>query len=375
MNERTYTVNITGYASGGEGVARLEDGRVVFVRGAARGDKCEISITSERPRSCNADIESIIHPSEHRILSDCPHYPECGGCDFRHIIYEEELRAKLNRVNNALERIAKATVRAEDIISTGQINGYRNKAVFHIESKEENTIVGFYRENTNDICPIEKCLLLEDEINDALHIIRSNPPCATGSIALRTGGKANSSQVEINLDDVIYEVSQESFFQVNNDAALLLFRRARDYAALLPSENLLDIYCGVGSMTLFIGRDARYALGVESNSIAVDDARNNANRNGIGNVDFICADAMEHDYSGLKPDCIIVDPPRKGLAPAVVKKILEMAPSRIVYVSCDPATLSRDISRLYDYEATKISAVDMFPRTANVECCLLLVRR
>jgi len=195
-------------------------------------------------------------------------------------------------------------------------------------------------------------------------------PC--GEITLRSGRHGLRQPIEEELDGLVFAIS--GFFQVNTGAALLLYRKARDFAALAKSDTLIDMYCGIGSLTLFAGRDAGFALRVEINSDAVKAARDNAMRNGIAHVEFLCADAAECDIRAYNPDCMVVDPPRRGLSSAVISKMLELSPKRIVYVSCDPATLARDLRRLLPYTVKDICVVDMFPRTANVECCCLLVR-
>ena len=359
----TETVTITGYGSGGEGVARLPDGRVVFIRNSARGDLLEVRLTKSQKRSAHAQIVRVITPSPHRITPDCPVYPECGGCDFRHITYEEELAAKLQRVNDALQRIGGLPIRATEILNTGQTEGYRNKVIFH----SDGSALGFYASGSHKVVPIDSCLLLKPDINDALKTL---PP--HGEVTLRSGRNGLGKPLEEELDGLIFKVS--GFFQVNTGAALLLYRKAREYAAMQKSETLVDLYCGVGSLTLFVGRDAGRATGVELDHGSVAAARENARRNRLPHIEFIAADAAEWDCAGLKPDCIIVDPPRKGLSPGAVRKIIELAPKRIVYVSCDPATLARDLRALENYAAKDVCAVDMFPRTANVECCCLLER-
>ena len=359
----THTVTVTGYGSGGEGVARLQDGRVVFIRGAARGDVLAVQLTNERSRSAHAEIAHIVTPSPHRIEPDCPYYPECGGCDFRHITYEEELDAKLRRVNDALRRIGGLSICAEEIIYTGQTGGYRNKAVIHSDGSAR----GFYGPNSRNIIPIEHCLLLKDDLNDAL---RTLPPGR--QVTLRAGRNGLRDPLEEELDGLVFGIS--GFFQVNTGAALLLYQKAREYAAMSKNETLIDMYCGVGSLTLFVGRDAGYALGVELEPGSVKTARKNAWRNGLQHIEFISADAAEFQASDSSFDCVMVDPPRKGLSPGAVRKVLELAPERIVYVSCDPATLARDLRAIEGYEVRKVCAVDMFPRTANVEICCLLSR-
>ena len=391
-----HIVTVKGYGSDGTGVALLEDGKVVFVRNAARGDVLEVRLINQRKRSAEAEIINMLTPSPYRIDPDCPVYPQCGGCDFRHITYEEELDLKLQRVNDAIERIGGQTARANEILNTGQTDGYRNKAVFHSDGNS----LGFYQAGKHKVIAIDRCLLLKDDLNDALGLLREDSPsgisclpredyanetsCSArkrysgfqvcpapdGEITLRSGRNGLNPPLEEQLDGLVFQIS--GFFQVNTGAALLLFRKAREYAALSKNETLIDLYCGVGSLTLFVGRDAGHALGIELDPDAVQAARENAWRNNIYHVEFLCADAAQSIAAAAHPDCIIVDPPRRGLSPGATARIIELSPSRIVYVSCDPATLARDIRRLEGYIVKDITAVDMFPRTANVECCCLL---
>jgi len=319
---------------------------VVFVEGAVRGDICEIIIKKALKRICHAKIERIIKPSEHRIPVDCPVFERCGGCDFRHISYEEELYAKRKKVNNALQRIGGVNIEVEDILTTGKINAYRN----NIQLKTDGKRIGFYSKSSHEIVGIESCLLVNDEMNKKIK---------QGFTKIRT----NSEKI----GDLTFSISPDSFFQVNTEAAFLLYEKAREYAALQPHEFLLDLYCGTGSITLFLGRDAGKALGVELNAEAIKDAKESADLNKISNAEFICADVSALDTSGFAPDCIVADPPRKGLAAEAIRKIEELAPPRIIYISCDPATLARDIKLLQNYKVTRACAVDMFPRTKHVE--------
>jgi len=361
-------VNITGYNSDGEGVARLDDGRVVFIRSAARGDVLEVAITQELARIIRAEIVCIVSPSPHRIEVDCAVYPDCGGCDYRHITYEEELFAKLQCVNDALRRIGGLQSEVSQILHTGQVNGYRIKAVLH----SDGSVFGFYKTRSHDVVPIERCLLLKDDLNAAIEGLSRSDAKPHEEITLRSGINGINHPLEEELDGLIFGLS--GFFQVNANAALLLFNKAREYAALSENGTLIDLYCGVGALTLFIGRDAGHAIGVEQNPDAVEMARDNARRNDLSHVEFICADAANWTSDISEPDCIIVDPPRKGLSLGAVRKILELSPKRLVYVSCNPATLARDLKLLTAYTVCDICAVDMFPRTANIECCCLLER-
>ena len=433
----TYTVTVTGYNSDGEGVARLDDGRVVFVRCAARDDVLEIRLIQELSKVARAEIVQIITASPHRIETDCAVFPTCGGCDYRHISYEEELYAKMQCVNDALSRIGGLKVspggqggpqvqgsvcvqsgsqaQVREILRKGQINGYRNKAILH----SDGTSFGFYQSRSHNIVPINNCLLLKDDLNAAIKDLSLpakkstregfsvQTKKSTREVTLRSGRNGINKPIEEEMDGLVFKI--EGFFQVNSNAASLLFQKAREYAALSKSETLIDLYCGVGALTLFVGRDAGYALGVEQNADAVEVARENAKRNNFSHIEFLNADAAAFSAdlaaelaagSGAKeldakwsadsdakdfvakwrgglsePDCIIVDPPRKGLSSGAINRILKLAPKRLVYISCNPATLARDIKALHGYSLRDICAVDMFPRTANIECCCLLEKQ
>jgi tRNA/tmRNA/rRNA uracil-C5-methylase (TrmA/RlmC/RlmD family) len=356
--ETIQTIEIIDYSSEGLGVAKLKNGCVVFVENAVRGDVCEIVITKSLKRVSYGRIERIISPSQHRISNDCPYIQagvlRCGGCDFRHISYEEELWAKRKRVNDALRRIGGVNIEVEDILTTGKIHGYRN----NVQLKSDGKKVGFYAKNSHDIVEIDKCLLVNDEMNEAIR---------------RRETRIRTSTEKIG--DLTFRISPKSFFQVNTEAAFLLYEKAREYADLKPHESLLDLYCGAGTITLFLARDAKKAAGVEINSAAVDNARENAELNNIHNVDFICDDAENFTPADFAPDCVVVDPPRKGCSPVLLQKIMELNPARIVYASCDTATLARDIKLLTGYEVKRACAVDMFPRTRHVECVVLLCNK
>jgi len=351
INSR-HTAQIIDYSADGAGIAKL-DGCVVFVDGAVRGDACEIIITKALSRVCHARIERIIEPSNHRIPVDCAVFGSCGGCDFRHISYEEELYAKRKRVNDTLKRIGGVSIEVEDILTTGKINGYRN----NIQLKTDGKKVGFYSGKSHEIVQIDRCLLVNDEMNNAIK---------QGQTRIRTSRET--------IGDLTFKISPEAFFQVNTEAAFLLYEKAREYADLKPHEFLFDLYCGTGTIALYLGRDAGKALGVELCAAAVADAKENTLLNNIPNVSFLCADAADFEADGMKPDCIVVDPPRKGLAPEALQKIAKLAPPRIIYISCDPATLARDIKLLQSYEVARVCAVDMFPRTKHVESVAKLIK-
>ena len=436
-----HTVTIEGYGEGGMGVARI-DGRVVFVHGALRGEKCRVLILKTLKSVAFAKVLEVLEPSSERITPDCPYFPRCGGCTYRHIRYEEELRLKKQRVQDNLSRIGGSDVTVEEILGARDTLRYRNKAQYPVS---KDGAVGFYRARTHEVIECEHCLLVKPEADAAAealreymqscrvagydektgrglvrHLyIRSNAageslvcvlvngdklpkedrlvallrdacPKCTGIVLGTNTKKGNvilgdryrtlwgSDRLEDTLCGKTFRLSVPSFYQVNRVQAERLYAKAIEFAGLTGQETVLDLYCGAGTITLALSDHAKKVLGAEIVPEAIDDARENAARNGVKNAEFFCGDASDVAKKlareNLRPDVITVDPPRKGLAADVVESIAEMQPGRVVYVSCDSATMARDVKRLADlgYTAQRACAVDMFPRADHVETVVLL---
>ena len=436
-----HTVTIEGYGEGGMGVARI-DGRVVFVHGALRGEKCRVLILKTLKSVAFAKVLEVLEPSSERIESDCPYFPRCGGCTYRHIRYEEELRLKRQRVQDNLSRIGGSDVTVEEILGAQDTLRYRNKAQYPVS---KDGAVGFYRARTHEVIECEHCLLVKPEAAAAAealreymqscrvagydektgrglvrHLyVRSNAageslvcvlvngdklpkedrlvtllrdacPKCTGIVLGTNTKKGNvilgdryrtlwgSDRLEDTLCGKTFRLSVPSFYQVNRIQAERLYAKAIEFAGLTGQETVLDLYCGAGTITLALSDHAKKVLGAEIVPEAIDDARENAARNGVKNTEFFCGDASDVAKKlareNLRPDVITVDPPRKGLAADVVESIAEMQPGRVVYVSCDSATMARDVKRLADlgYTAQRACAVDMFPRADHVETVVLL---
>ena len=436
-----HTVTIEGYGEGGMGVARI-DGRVVFVHGALRGEKCRVLILKTLKSVAFAKVLEVIEPSSERITPDCPYFPRCGGCTYRHIRYEEELRLKKQRVQDNLSRIGGSDVTVEEILGARDTLRYRNKAQYPVS---KDGAVGFYRARTHEVIECEHCLLVKPEADAAAealreymqscrvagydektgrglvrHLyIRSNAageslvcvlvngdklpkedrlvtllrdacPKCTGIVLGTNTKKGNvilgdryrtlwgSDRLEDTLCGKTFRLSVPSFYQVNRVQAERLYAKAIEFAGLTGQETVLDLYCGAGTITLALSDHAKKVLGAEIVPEAIDDARENAARNGVKNTEFFCGDASDVAKKlareNLRPDVITVDPPRKGLAADVVESIAEMQPGRVVYVSCDSATMARDVKRLADlgYTAQRACAVDMFPRADHIETVVLL---
>lgn len=435
-----HTVHIEGYTSEGEGVARI-DGQVVFVKSAIAGETCEIRILRSTKNVAWAKIETLLDPSPHRIAPACPAFGPCGGCDFLHMHYEEELRLKQQRVHDALTRVGGLDVPVSPIIGADSLTHYRNKAIFAVGA---GGITGFYRRRSHQIIPVTECFIQAESANRAagalrawmsaheitaydettakglirhlfvrhsrgksifcivatsaklphqdelIQTLRRHCPEASGILLCINRDPGNvvlqgnfrtlwgEDTLIATLCGLDFRLSPRSFFQINPPQAERLYETARTYAGLSGEETLLDLYCGTGTITLIMARSAKHAIGAEIVAPAIADAEENARTNGIQNAEFLLGDAGEAAKQlkarGIKPDVIIVDPPRKGLASEVIAQIVQLAPKRIVYVSCDPATLARDLGLFAQegYQTKEVTPVDMFPRCAHVECVALI---
>ena len=432
---------IDGYASDGAGVARL-DGMVVFVQGGIRGEACDVRLTHVGRSALWGRVEEVVNPSPARIFPRCLHYTKCGGCQFRHMNYAEELEAKRIRVEDALRRLGGAEIHVSAILGAEQVDRYRNKAQFPVAKGPR---IGFYRPRSHDVIDVDDCLLqgeaaarLRGAVKEWMaeySIPAYNERTFTGLVrhvyvrtnragrslcCLLVNGRGVPREAELvralrraepNLAGIVLGVNEKhnnvilgdsyrtlwgedflsdtlcgltfrlsvpSFYQVNPAQTEVLYGKALEFAGLTGAETVLDLYCGIGTISLVMARKAGMVWGAEVVPQAVDDAIANARRNHIENARFLCADAGEAarylEGEGVRPDVVCVDPPRKGLAEDVVDTIADMGPERVVYVACDPGTLGRDVKRVAGrgYTLKKAVAVDMFPRTAHVETVVLL---
>lgn len=440
---KIYRARIEGYTSEGLGVARI-DGQAVFVHRALRGEDCDVLLLKVLKNAAFGKVVKVHEPSSHRVEPDCPYYGKCGGCDFRHMDREEELYAKKTRVQDALRRIGGSDVQVEEILAGERLH-YRNKSQFPIaadgtvgfykarshqvipvencllQKVDTNNVqlkfdryirlynVSCYDERTRQgllrhlyvrtngageslVCIFANGRELPHEA-ELVALLREASPRIVGVVlgvnTQPTGAILGKEYRTLWGTDVLtdelcgltFRLSVPSFYQVNREMAEVLYDKAVEFAALTGTETVLDLYCGAGTITQVMARHAGRVIGAEIVPEAIEDAKANAERNGVENVEFFCGDAsaVAADFAakGLRPDVICVDPPRKGLAPEVVRAAAQMAPRRIVYVSCDPATLARDVKLFAaeGYGAVRAAAVDMFPGTANVESVVALERR
>lgn len=438
-------VTIDAYSSDGSGIGRV-NGLAVFVPGTIVGEEWEIRILKVQANCAYARREQLLLPSPARVDPLCPAYGKCGGCDCRHMSYEEELRFKLTKVNDALRRIGKQTVIAEEIVGSERVDAYRNKGILAVDSLDGQAVYGFYRERSHQLIPVERCLIQDELTHRAAGAITNfmnengvapyDERSGTGVVrhvfcrrayhgddrllcivarkgfgaktrelvdSLRaacpelTGIVLNINKTEGNtvlsgefytlwgkgemhdtLCGLAFDIAPKAFFQVNPPQAERLYQKALEYAALKKEDLAFDLYCGAGTISLCLAREAGQVIGAEIVPEAIENAKVNAALNVIDNVEFLCADAGEAAQKladrGLRPTVVVVDPPRKGMREDAVAAVASMQPERIVYVSCEPSTLARDILRFQElgYSLKAATAYDLFPRTKHVETVCLL---
>ena len=436
-----YTAVIDGYSSEGLGIARV-NGAVVFVPHAVRGEEIDLRITKVMKTSCAGEIVKIHNPSPERMEPECPYAGKCGGCAYRHLTYPEELWAKRQRVQDALTRIGGLELTVEEILGAKNPEHYRNKSQYPVgadgsigffQARTHKVVpirrcliqtetadrtaqavgewmrrykISAYDETTGKGLVRHVCVRVNRKGESLCCVVVNGnkvprePELAayvTAAVSHTVGVLLNSNTRRGNvilgdkyrtlfgrnyLMDTLcglkFKLSMPSFYQVNRDQAEALYGKALEFAGLTGNETVLDLYCGIGTITLCLAKAAKRVIGAEIVPPAIRDAKENALRNHVENAEFFCGDAADIaaklESDGLRPDVVTVDPPRKGLAPEVIASVAAMGPEKVVYVSCDPATLGRDVKifREFGYEAKRAAAVDMFPGTAHVETVVLL---
>ena len=426
----TFTKKIDEMNLLGNGITKL-DGCVVFCLGAVDGDTVTAAITQEKKNFKIASVISIDEPSPHRCGSDCPNFPDCGGCDLRHITYEHELEVKKAGVEAALRKAGQGEIKVTEILSAAP-ESYRNKAVIRFEG----TTYGFSEAGSDNIVSCEGCRIIPpvfcdiaaftteyfgEEIDGVSYLfLRKN--CDESNLCAVLGTREKYSYLDIEGyaeelcrrypsvvgvltksgdhpedgvepelilgQDYIEEsflglsliVSPCSFFQVNHAVAEKLCKKASEYALSGGGAFGADLYCGTGVIGMSIAalHPEAFVTGVEINEFAVADAKENAEKNGLKNIGFFrgdSADFAKSTYGSI--DFITIDPPRAGCSEKMIKELLRIKPQRLVYVSCDPQTLARDLKKLCEtkYEIAEVCAADLFPRTKHVETIVLLNRK
>lgn len=393
-------VVIEGLNHTGEGIGRI-DGKVVFVPNSIPGDVVDIVDLKDFKTYYRGSVGRIITSSNDRVEQKCPYYGVCGGCQLRDLSYLKQLEYKKNKVKNIFKKYGNIDVDV-DIIGCEKKDGYRNKITLQVKDGK----LGLYKNNSNDLICVDKCMLVSDKVNEIIKLIKDNLDLKdlrnimireyNGRLMIQFIGNIDKDGVinclssfvdiiyinellvygknslDVMLDKYKYKVSPYSFFQVNYEQATKLYDKVKEYLGN-DNNSVLDLYCGTGSIGIYVSSCCKRILGIEINESSVRDANVNIGLNDLDNVSVIKGSVGKVLKSGEEYDAIIVDPPRSGLDKNTRNTLLEIGSKRIIYVSCDPITLARDLKELsVIYDIKDMVLVDMFPNTYHVESVVLL---
>ena len=419
-------VEITGLGHEGEGVGRAA-GIVTFVAGALPGETALAEVVERKKSFQRCRLVKVLRPSAQRATPPCSVFAECGGCQVQHMSYEDTLEWKRLRVDDTLQRIGKLEgVKVNPVLGMENPWRYRNKVQLQAGILDGKTVLGYYSHKTRRLVRFSDCLLvppLFNQLRDFLegflarhikpgkleHVVLRYSPVSGEVMAGFVGDLPDAPWGEIPRDfaqvksvviadpksgrvrvgagsseirDQIYgrdfTLSFHSFVQVNPAQTWVLYQKALEHAGLTGAERVVDAYCGIGTITLALAGAAKEVIGVEVSEQAVQDARENARLNRVENAVFYASPAEEIlprlAAEGQRASVVVVDPPRRGCEEEALRAIVEMGPERIVYVSCDPATLARDLARLQPegYWPSEVQPMDMFPWTAHVESIIMM---
>jgi len=381
----------------GRGIG-YNDGKIVFVPKAVVGDILDIEIISNHRKYDIGKINKIIQSSDNRIVAKCSYYNECGGCHISNLKYFDQVGFKKDKIVDMFKRYLNIDINPRVIDSEKEFE-YRNKITYQVK----NGKIGLVDINNNFI-EIDKCLLVSDRVNKLLGVLKNEDlskatkivirECNNGLILSITGDmnvdnlvnecleiyingvkKYSLEEGYLYIDNLKYRVSDKSFFQINTGNIKRLYDEIVRYGNFTGSERVIDLYCGVGSISLYVSRYVKSVLGIEIVKEAINDANYNKKINNIDNASFICSDVSKIIDKNIDGDILIVDPPRAGLDKHTREIINNANIKKIIYVSCDPMTLVRDIQELDKYKLVEVSVVDMFPQTEHVECVSVLQRK
>ena len=380
-----YEVTIEKLIYGGEGLARLEN-VALFIAKTVPGDRVKVIITEAEKNFFRAKVVEILDPSPMRRVAPCLYFGHCGGCQLQHINYFAQLEAKASFIEDSLKRIGRFSLSSRIEVKHAEEFNYRNKVQLKIERSTKPLQIGFYKAGSHRVCDVENCLILANELNQALKVLRN----AQDEIALSqipyskidlikgvNGISANQKITSLNEDSVYQQVlginyyfEPNCFFQVNQ---YLLETLVENVVGTRTGKIALDLYAGVGFFALQLAKNYQKVMATEVNKTAVKWAKHNVKENNINNLEF-------YDFSTekwlakmsrqvIKPDLIILDPPRVGIIKKTLLSIAELQPKEIVYVSCEPTTLARDLRILVDcgYQLNNVVGIDLFPQTYHIE--------
>lgn len=436
--EKQYEVEITGISHQGYGVGRIGE-LVVFVPQAMLEELVLIKIIAIKKKMAMGKLIEVLQPNPHRQPPACMQSGQCGGCELQHGSYAYQLAAKRKIVQDAMCKLARLDIEVKPVLGMKEPWRYRNKGVFHADYSQGIVRLGFYQPESHSFVPANQCLLFSQAVNGLVcwlesaiqntglaneidkimiresstsgacmvvfvthahkwrfsnfveqlqreqpqvvsiyHNVNTNPKVMLGRHFQLLAGE---DTILDTLDGLQFQISPQSFFQVNCLQAEVLYRKALEYAALTGTETVIDAYCGIGTISLYFARHAAQVIGVESIAQATKDAKRNAQENHITNCKFITAKTEDWLPKWLAQkntaDLIIVDPPRKGCDTAVLDAIIQSKIAKVIYISCNPSTLARDVKYLtqFGYVVEEVQPVDLFGQGWHVEVVVSICRK
>ncbi len=380
----------------GRGLGHVS-GKIIFVPDLLPNEEALVKIVLDKKKYMVGEVVQLIKKSGNRIIPKCG-YDKCG-CALKSLNYFKTLEFKKEKVTDILKRYGEIEGVVKEIIPSGNIYAYRNKITLKVKDGK----IGYFKNGTNDLIEISRCEIASEKSNEIINILKGSDLSEVREVIIKDFGEImliikGDMDIEVlkplvssiyindnlvygkeniiaNLDDFQFYVSKDSFFQVNMDVVLKLYNKVLEYLDKALGKRVLDLYCGTGTISLFLSKYFDEVTGIEINEEAVKCAFLNKKLNNVSNVRFICGDVSKEIHN-LKADNIVVDPPRSGLTIEGINDILKINPDRVVYVSCDPMTLARDLKLLKEkYIVQEVTLFDMFPWTYHVESVCLLLRK
>jgi 23S rRNA (uracil1939-C5)-methyltransferase len=412
---------------GGSGLARLDSGQAVFVPGVLPGEQVLVTIRKKRKGVLEASLVSVLTPSKDRIAPPCNGERECTGATWPHIAYPAQLKHKQEILLDTLKKIGGVEPRRLlPILPSPRTDHYRLRTQFNVRMKDDRQRIGFFRQGSYDLIEVNNAFLIHPVIDKVLKNIRALadklplltelhinatpsgevhlllfseqpfPPMdpffadlkrtspevigMTGFTGRKKVFTLGRNRLVLEIEGITLKATEGNFFQVNWEQNRNMVRTVLAFTSLTGNETVLDLYCGIGNFALPLAKKAKSVIGIESGYSAIEDAKANAELNGISNTEFI-ADDMQKGLKTLiqrkqRAEVIVLDPPRAGATLKTLERVLAFVPQKIVYVSCNPSTLARDLKffQLFGFRLDRLQPVDMFPYTYHIECVAEMVR-
>ena len=401
-------VRISRFNNEGDGVA-VFDNLVIFVKGALIEEEVRIKIVEMKKNYAIGKLLEVLIPSEERKEPICPYYDKCGGCDIMHMSEELQLEFKKKKIEDVFKKVCKLDVKVKEICAYNNLN-YRNKITLRVEGNQ----IGYYKNKSNILVDINECKICNELINEAIIKIREfinhYKSHKINEVMIRVArdelmiyldslnkrwydkfiervkdvtsiyvGKEliyGIDSINQKINDLVFDISPKSFFQVNVETASNLYNYA---LKKVENQNItVDLYSGTGTIAMELAKKSRRVIGIESNKEAVEDAKNNLLLNDINNVEFKLGKVEDliDELKDINIDTLVLDPPRSGSDKRSLRALLKIKPKNIVYISCNPVTLTRDYNVIRSmYDIVEVKAFDMFPNTHHIESVLVLERK